>query len=120
MSNICKKALVLNLKLLTKHAILYLSTDPQAKVKMKLKLSLINLRLKNLVQKNPSLVMAIGDLNAKSSSWFFQNKISLARDVIENLKPQFGLYHLINQPNFKKTRRFMYQSNLDITAKIDH
>ena len=120
MSNICKKALVLNLKLLTKQVILYLSTDPQAKVKMKLKLSLINLRLKNLVQKNPSLVMAIGDLNAKSSSWFFQNKISLARDVIENLKPQFGLYHLINQPNFKKTRRFMYQSNLDITAKIDH
>ena len=40
MSNICKKEFVLNLKLVTKLATFYLSTDTQAKFMMTLKLPL--------------------------------------------------------------------------------
>ena len=40
MSNICKKVFVLNLKLVAKLVTFYLSADPQAKIKMTLKLLL--------------------------------------------------------------------------------
>ena len=58
----------------------------------------LELKLENLVQRNPFLVMAIGDFNAKSSNWFCHDKTNFEGDAIENLKSQFGLHQVINKP----------------------
>ena len=52
----------------------------------------------NLVQKNPFLVVATGDFNAKSSNWFCQDKTNFEVDAIENLTTQFGLHQVIKEP----------------------
>ena len=51
----------------------------------------IELNLENFVQRNPFLVVAIGDFNGKSSNWFCQDKANFGGDEIENLTFQFGL-----------------------------
>lgn len=45
----------------------------------------LELNLGNLVLKNPFLVVAIGDFNAKSKNWFCQDKTSIKGNVIEKL-----------------------------------
>ena len=45
------------------------------------------LNLENLVQRNPFLVVTIGDFNAKSSNWFCHDKTNFEADAIENLNP---------------------------------
>ena len=57
----------------------------------------LELNLENFVQKNPFLGLAIGDLNAKSSNCFCQDKRSFEGDAIENLTSQFGLYQVIRE-----------------------
>ena len=37
----------------------------------------LELNLENLMQRNPFLIMAIGDFNAKSSNWFIKTKLTL-------------------------------------------
>ena len=49
--------------------------------------------LENLAQKNPFLVVAIGDFNVKSSNWYCQDKTSFEGDAIENFTFQFRLHH---------------------------
>ena len=49
--------------------------------------------LENLAQKNPFLVVAIGDCNVKSSNWYCQDKTSFEGDAIENFTSQFGWHH---------------------------
>ena len=58
----------------------------------------LELNLENLVQKNPFLVVAIRDFNAKSSSWFCHNKTNFEGDKTENLTSQFGLHQVIKEP----------------------
>ena len=55
------------------------------------------LNLKNLVQRNPFLVVTIGDFNAKSSNWFCHDKTNFEADAIENLTSQFGLHQVIKE-----------------------
>ena len=45
----------------------------------------LELNLENLVQRNPFLVVAIRDFNAKSSNWFCHDKTNFEGDAIENL-----------------------------------
>ena len=44
------------------------------------------------MQRNPFLVVEIGDFNAKSSNWFCHDKTNFEADAIENLTSQFGLH----------------------------
>ena len=57
----------------------------------------LELNLENLVQRNPFLVVAIRNFNAKSSNWFCQDKTSFEGDAIENLTSQFGMHRLIKE-----------------------
>ena len=50
------------------------------------------LNLENLEQRNPFLVVAIRDFNAKSSNWSCHDKTNFEGDAIENLTSQFGLH----------------------------
>ena len=50
------------------------------------------------MQRNPFLVVAIGDFNAKLSSWFCHDKTNFEGDAIENLTSQFGLHQVIKEP----------------------
>ena len=54
--------------------------------------------LELLAQKNPFLLTAIGDFNAKSSNWYNKDKTSFEGNTIENLTSQFGLHQIINEP----------------------
>ena len=56
------------------------------------------LLLKNLVQINPFLAVAIGDYNAKSSNWFCHDKTNFEGDAVESLISQFGLHQVIKEP----------------------
>ena len=51
-----------------------------------------------LAQKNPFLITAIGDFNAKSENWYSQDKTSFEGKTIGSITSQFGLYQLINEP----------------------
>ena len=51
-----------------------------------------------MVRRNPFLVVAIGDLNAKSSNQFCHNKSNFEGEAIENLTSQFGLHQVIKEP----------------------
>ena len=51
-----------------------------------------------LVQKNPFLMITIGNFHAKSKMWHTQDKTSFEGKTIESIASQFGLYQLINEP----------------------
>ena len=50
------------------------------------------------MQRNPFLVVAIGDFNAKSSNWFCQDKTNFEGDATENKIFQFRLLQVIKEP----------------------
>ena len=51
-----------------------------------------------MVQRNPSLVVAIGDFNPKSSNCFFHDKTNFEGDTVENLTSQFRSHQVIKEP----------------------
>ena len=57
----------------------------------------LELNLENSVQRNPFLVAAIRDFNAKSSNYFCQDKNNFEEDATEHLTSQFGLHQVIKQ-----------------------
>ena len=50
------------------------------------------------MQRNPFLVVAIGDFNAKSSNWCCHDKTNFEGDAVENLTSQFRLHQVIKEP----------------------
>ena len=42
------------------------------------------------------LITAIGDFNAKSTTWYKKEKTSFGCNTIDNITPQLGLHQLIN------------------------
>ena len=58
----------------------------------------LELNLGTLSQKNPFLVVAIGDFNAKSKSWYINGSTTSQGNVLENITPQFGLQQIIKEP----------------------
>ena len=48
--------------------------------------------------KEPVLSCGKGDLKAKSSNWFCQDKPSFEGDTTENLTSHFGLHQVIKEP----------------------
>ena len=51
-----------------------------------------------MVQRNPSLVVAIGDFNANSSNCFCHCKTNFEGDAVENLTSQFRSHQVIKEP----------------------
>ena len=58
----------------------------------------LELNLGTLSQKNPFLVVAIGDFNAKSKSWYINDSTTSQGNVLENITSQFGLQQIIKEP----------------------
>ena len=54
--------------------------------------------LDNLAQNNPFLLVAIGDVNAKSTNWCANDQTSFEGNKIEHITSQFGLRQIINEP----------------------
>ena len=53
----------------------------------------------NLVsKKNPFLIVVLGDLNAKLSQWHDKDSSTPEGISVENVKSQFGLHEIINEP----------------------
>ena len=77
MSNICKKAYVLNFSDKTCNFLSLCRTPSQSQDDFETFTENLELNLENLMQRNPFLIMAIGDFNAKSSNWFIKTKLTL-------------------------------------------
>ena len=58
----------------------------------------LELNLGILSQKNPFLVVAIGDFNAKSKSWYINDSTTSQGNVFENITSQFALQQIIKEP----------------------
>ena len=54
--------------------------------------------MESITQKNPFLTVVIGDFNARSSKWWTDNKSTQEGLKIENLRSQFSLSQVINEP----------------------
>ena len=78
----------------------------------------LELNLENLVQKDPFLVVAMGDFNAKSSNWFCQDKTNFEGDAIENLTSHFGLHQVIKEPTHILDTSFSF-IDLIFTSRAD-
>ena len=46
----------------------------------------------------PFLVVAIGDFNAKSKSWYINDSTTSQGNVLEDITSQFGLQQIIKEP----------------------
>ena len=53
--------------------------------------------MESITQKNPFLIMVIGNLNTRSSKWWTDNKTTEEGLKIENLLSQFSLSQVINE-----------------------
>ena len=58
----------------------------------------MELNLEYAMQTNPSLLVVLGDLNAKSKNWYNEDNTTYEGENIESSLSQFGLTQLINQP----------------------
>ena len=56
------------------------------------------LNLDKIIKKNLFLTVAHGDFNAKSQTWFKNDKTSYERSKLDILTCSHGLYQLINEP----------------------
>ena len=56
------------------------------------------LNLETLSRKNPFLLVAIGDFNAKSKVWYCNGNTTSQGKALENVKSQFGLHQFIKEP----------------------
>ena len=55
----------------------------------------LDLNLNTTANKNPFMIVILGDFNAKSSNWYKHNKTTYEGPKIEAIKSQFGLKQLI-------------------------
>ena len=56
------------------------------------------LTLDTIVNKNPFLIVALGDFNAKTTNWYKNDINSYEGLKIDTITSQFGLQQLINEP----------------------
>ena len=86
------------LKIGDKILTLWLFIDHLARHKTKKIFDNRELNLGTLSQKNPFLVVAIGDFNAKSKSWYINDSTTSQGNVLRNITSQFGLQQIIKEP----------------------
>ena len=58
----------------------------------------LELNLDTIANKNPYLIVVLGDFNAKSSNWCKHGKIIYEGSKIDNITSQVGLKQLIQEP----------------------
>ena len=58
----------------------------------------LELNLEMTADKNPYLIVILGDFNTKSSNWYKHNKTTYEGSKIEAITSQFGLNQLIQEP----------------------
>ena len=56
------------------------------------------LNLEILSWKNPFLLAAIGDFNAKSKIWYCNDNTASQGNALENVTSQFGSHQVIKEP----------------------
>ena len=56
--------------------------------------------LEILAQKNPFMITAFGDFNAKPTNWYNKDKTTFEGNTIDNITSQLGLQQLINEPTY--------------------
>ena len=61
-------------------------------------LNKLNLTMESITQKNPFLTVVIGEVNARSSKWWMDDKATQEGLKIDNLLSQFSLSQVINEP----------------------
>ena len=64
------------------------------------------INLDYVANKNPFLIVVIGDFNAKSENWFKSSKTTHEGKAIESLTMQYGLSQLINEATFVSNNTF--------------
>ena len=84
-----------------KCAIFFVNTDHLVKHEISLRTFADNLELTldTLTNKNPFLIAAIGDFNAKTTNWYKNDTTSYEGLKIDGITSQFGLQQLINETN---------------------
>ena len=58
----------------------------------------LDLTLEVLTQKNPFLIVIIGDFNARFNTWCFTNKTTAEEAKLDNLTSQYGLTQILKKP----------------------
>ena len=74
--------------------------DHLVKLETFLKHLLIILTLASIISKNPFLIVALGDFNAKTTSWYKNDLNSYEGLKIDTITSQFGLQQIINEPTY--------------------
>ena len=59
--------------------------------------------METITQKNPFLIVVIGNFNGRSSKWWTDDKTTQQGLKIENLLSQFSLSQVINTPTLPKS-----------------
>ena len=77
-----------------------------------------------LLKKNPFLLTAIGDFNAKSSNCYNKDKISFKGNTIKNVTSQLGLHQIINElthilPNISSCIDLVFTSQSNMVIESD-
>ena len=123
MSNICKKAYVLNLSDKTCNFLSLYRTPSQSQDDFETFTENLELNLENLVQRNPFLVVTVRDFNSKSSKWFCRDKTNFD-GWRSNWKFNIPVWIA---PGDQRTNThiryfffFLYWPNLYVTAKFDN
>ena len=82
------------------------------------------MNLETIVQRNPFLMLVIGDFNAKSKHWCSQNSTNFEGITIENVTSQFGLSQIITEANILESSSlcidliFTTQPNLVVESGV--
>ena len=58
------------------------------------------LTLDSIINKNPFLIVALGDFNAKTTNWYKNDINSYEGLKIDTITSQFGLQQIINEPTY--------------------
>ena len=74
------------------------------------------LTLGSIINKNPFLIVALGDFNAKTTNWYKSDRNSYEGLKIDTIASQFGLQQLINESTHQ-TANFSSCINLTFTSQ---
>ena len=85
----------------------------------------LELNLDTIANKNPYLIVILGDFNAKSSNWYKHDKTTYEGSKIEAITSQFGLKQLIQEPTHISSNSsscidlvFTFQANLVMESGV--
>ena len=76
--------------------------------------------LDSVINKNPFLIIALGDFNTKTTNWYKNDINSYENLKIDTITSQFGLQQLINEPIYLTANvKFGTLKNRMLTSFVD-